>query len=199
MGRGVGPSFGLSVFVCENVFKTTTSPALPLSGRPSPDRNLFIKRTLPPVCESVHTVRVSLSWAGALQSASAHFLWPSLLPSPSSIKQRLRSGWASPMELLSYFKQPVAATRTAVRAADYLHVALGLLEGKLRPLLSGPFNVTGTAAPTIPTPAPLGTPPSDPTTSQGSPQVLLRGGPPDFESPLHFLRLPPSPRLLSLG
>lgn len=64
-----------------------------------------------------------------------------------SIKQRLRSGSASPMELLSYFKQPVAATRTAVRAADYLHVALNLLEGKLRPLLSGPFNVTDVLTP----------------------------------------------------
>nr|XP_003467059.2 myeloperoxidase [Cavia porcellus] len=59
-----------------------------------------------------------------------------------SIKQRLRSGSASPMELLSYFKQPVAATRTAVRAADYLHVALDLLKMKLRPLRPGPFNVT---------------------------------------------------------
>lgn len=70
------------------------------------------------------------------------------------------------MELLSYFKQPVAATRTAVRAADYLHVALNLLEGKLRPLLSGPFNVTGTVAPA---------PPRDPTTSQGPyPQTSSR-------------------------
>lgn len=67
-------------------------------------------------------------------------------PSPYSIKQRLRSGLASPMELLSYFKQPVAATRTAVRAADYLHVALGLLEVKLRGLSRRPFNVTGTWA-----------------------------------------------------
>ncbi|XP_036196424.1 myeloperoxidase [Myotis myotis] len=64
-----------------------------------------------------------------------------------SIKQRLRSGLASPMELLSYFKQPVAATRTAVRAADYLHVALSLLEGKLRPLWSRPFNVTDVLTP----------------------------------------------------
>ena len=52
------------------------------------------------------------------------------------------------MALLSYFKQPVAATRTAVRAADYLHVALSLLEGKLRPLRPGPLNITGTVAPT---------------------------------------------------
>uniref|UniRef100_A0A452VDV9 Myeloperoxidase n=1 Tax=Ursus maritimus TaxID=29073 RepID=A0A452VDV9_URSMA len=64
-----------------------------------------------------------------------------------SIKQRLHSGLASPMELLSYFKQPVAATRTAVRAADYLHVALSLLEGKLRPLWPGPFNVTDVLTP----------------------------------------------------
>lgn len=70
------------------------------------------------------------------------------------------------MELLSYFKQPVAATRTAVRAADYLHVALGLLEGKLQPLLPGRFNVTGNIAPTTPAPAPLAPFPSDPTTSQ---------------------------------
>uniref|UniRef100_A0A8C9K6H6 Myeloperoxidase n=1 Tax=Panthera tigris altaica TaxID=74533 RepID=A0A8C9K6H6_PANTA len=65
-----------------------------------------------------------------------------------SIKQQLRSGLASPMDLLSYFKQPVAATRTAVRAADYLHVALSLLERKLRPLRPGPLNITGTVAPT---------------------------------------------------
>ncbi|XP_057572049.1 eosinophil peroxidase [Hippopotamus amphibius kiboko] len=58
-----------------------------------------------------------------------------------SIKQRLRSGLASPMDLLSYFKQPVAATRTVVQAADYMHVALGLLENLL---LQGfrSFNVT---------------------------------------------------------
>ncbi|KAI4532969.1 hypothetical protein MG293_015988 [Ovis ammon polii] len=64
-----------------------------------------------------------------------------------SVKQRLRSGSASPMELLSYFKQPVAATRTAVRAADYLHVALSLLERKLRALWPGRFNVTDVLTP----------------------------------------------------
>ncbi|XP_016066179.1 PREDICTED: eosinophil peroxidase [Miniopterus natalensis] len=57
-----------------------------------------------------------------------------------SIKQRLRSGSASPADLLFYFKQPVAATRTVVQAADYMHVALGLLEEKLQ--LQESFNVT---------------------------------------------------------
>jgi hypothetical protein len=56
------------------------------------------------------------------------------------------------MELLSYFKQPVAATRTAVRAADYLHVALDLLKTKLQILWPRPFNVTGTVAPSTPGP-----------------------------------------------
>ncbi|XP_069337244.1 eosinophil peroxidase [Eulemur rufifrons] len=59
-----------------------------------------------------------------------------------SIKQRLRSGLASPMDLLSYFKQPAATTRTVIRAADYMHVALGLLEKKLQHQWSRPFNVT---------------------------------------------------------
>lgn len=72
-----------------------------------------------------------------------------MLPS-CSIKERLRSGLASPMDLLSYFKQPLAATRTAVRAADYMHVALELLEGKLQPQGSSSFNVTGTGLPPEP-------------------------------------------------
>ncbi|XP_036925668.1 eosinophil peroxidase [Sturnira hondurensis] len=59
-----------------------------------------------------------------------------------SIKQRLRSGSASPMDLLFYFKQPVAATRTIVQAADYMHVALGLLEEKLQVQGSSSFNIT---------------------------------------------------------
>lgn len=59
------------------------------------------------------------------------------------------------MELLSYFKQPVAATRTAVRAADYLHVALDLLGRKLRSLWRRSFNVTGTVV--HPTPGPCST------------------------------------------
>ncbi|KAM9597523.1 eosinophil peroxidase [Trichechus inunguis] len=59
-----------------------------------------------------------------------------------SIKQRLRSGSASPTDLLFYFKQPAAATRTVVQAADYMHVALGLLEEKFQFQGSRPFNVT---------------------------------------------------------
>ncbi|KAF7479325.1 Hypothetical predicted protein [Marmota monax] len=81
----------------------------------------------------------------------AVWAWEALPPHfPGSIKQRLRSGSASPMDLLSYFKQPIAATRTVVRAADYMHVALGLLEEKLQPWTSRPFNVTGTMLPIEP-------------------------------------------------
>nr|XP_004670023.2 eosinophil peroxidase [Jaculus jaculus] len=59
-----------------------------------------------------------------------------------SMKQRLRSGSASPTDLLAYFKQPTATTRSVVQAADYMHVALGLLEEKLQYQGHTPFNVT---------------------------------------------------------
>lgn len=90
-----------------------------------------------------------LCWAEALLVACT----PTPLQPPlpvslcDSIKQRLRSGSASPMDLLAYFKQPVAATRRVVQAADYMHVALGLLEEKLQPPGSRPFNVTGKGFP----------------------------------------------------
>lgn len=54
------------------------------------------------------------------------------------------------MDLLFYFKQPVQGTRTIVQAADYMHVALGLLEEKLRLQGSTSFNVTGTVLPNEP-------------------------------------------------
>ena len=61
-----------------------------------------------------------------------------LPPLLGSIKQHLRSGPASPTDLLSFFKQPVVATRIVV------HVALGLLEEKLQLQASRSFSVTGT-------------------------------------------------------
>lgn len=66
------------------------------------------------------------------------------------MKQRLLSGSARPADLLFYFKQPIAATRTITQAADYMHVALGLLEEKLQRQGSSSFNVTGTMLPTEP-------------------------------------------------
>lgn len=60
------------------------------------------------------------------------------------------------MDLLAYFKQPVAATRRVVQAADYMHVALGLLEERLQPQGSRPFNATGTLF--SPPPAPKACP-----------------------------------------
>ncbi|KAM8817284.1 eosinophil peroxidase [Rhynchonycteris naso] len=59
-----------------------------------------------------------------------------------SMKQRLRSDSASPADFLFYFKQPTAATRTAVQAADYMHMALKLLEEKLQVPAFSSFNVT---------------------------------------------------------
>ncbi|XP_068923478.1 myeloperoxidase-like [Petaurus breviceps papuanus] len=58
------------------------------------------------------------------------------------IKQKMRSGTASARDLMSFIKQPVAGTRTAARAADYLHIALNLLDRKFRSWRRGPFNIT---------------------------------------------------------
>lgn len=151
-------------------------------------QTMFTKTNLLPSSGSFEPT--ALGW-GPAECLPVLSLGSPLLPS-SSIKQRLHSGLASPMELLSYFKQPVAATRTAVRAADYLHVALSLLERKLRALWPGRFNVTGTVPATIPAPhsTPVGLPippsggyPSIPllcpqTTSpkQGSPAVGRKQG-----------------------
>ncbi|XP_044529232.1 eosinophil peroxidase [Gracilinanus agilis] len=64
-----------------------------------------------------------------------------------SIKQRLQSGTVSPMDLLAYFKRPAAGTRMAVQAADYMRVALSLLEGKLELQHPRPFNLTDVLTP----------------------------------------------------
>uniref|UniRef100_A0A8C9J924 Eosinophil peroxidase n=1 Tax=Panthera tigris altaica TaxID=74533 RepID=A0A8C9J924_PANTA len=77
-------------------------------------------------------------------------LWGCLTEVPLLVNATIRlrrwawEGLASPMDVLFYFKQPLAATRTVVRAADCMHVTLGLLEEQLQLQGSSSFNVTGT-------------------------------------------------------
>ncbi|KFP76593.1 Myeloperoxidase, partial [Apaloderma vittatum] len=63
------------------------------------------------------------------------------------IKERLQAGAVTPTELLGYFKQPVAGTRAAARAADYMGTTLTLLKEKLRGTVRGDFNVTDLLTP----------------------------------------------------
>ncbi|NXG45751.1 PERM Myeloperoxidase, partial [Psilopogon haemacephalus] len=63
------------------------------------------------------------------------------------MKQLLQSHIWNPAELLGYFKQPVAGTRAAVRAADYMETTLSLLKEKLRWAVEGDFNVTDLLTP----------------------------------------------------
>ncbi|NXO01321.1 PERM Myeloperoxidase, partial [Rhinopomastus cyanomelas] len=63
------------------------------------------------------------------------------------MKEHLQNGVSTPVELLSYFKQPVAGTRAAVRAADYMETTLSLLKEKLRWAVRGDFNVTDLLTP----------------------------------------------------
>ncbi|KFV59874.1 Myeloperoxidase, partial [Tyto alba] len=65
----------------------------------------------------------------------------------SRIKERLQNDALAPVELLGYFKQPVAGTRAAVRAADYMETTLTLLKEKLQRAVRGDFNVTDLLTP----------------------------------------------------
>lgn len=117
---------------------------------PAPEHhggNAMLVKSLPSIHPSVYTV-LTVHWLGWASAGWVCFLCPALPPPLlGSIKQRLHSGSASPMDLLFYFKQPVEATRRIVQAADYMDVALGLLEEKLQLQGSTSFNVTGTVLP----------------------------------------------------
>ncbi|OXB56108.1 hypothetical protein ASZ78_007962, partial [Callipepla squamata] len=63
------------------------------------------------------------------------------------IKKNLENDALNPIELLRYFKQPVAGTRAAIRAADYMGTTLTLLKEKLRRVVKGDFNVTDMLTP----------------------------------------------------
>ncbi|XP_043910076.1 myeloperoxidase [Protopterus annectens] len=57
-------------------------------------------------------------------------------------KQRLNNGTVIPSDLLSYFKQPVAETRTAIRAADYMFTTLDLIHSKVHHRYKRSINAT---------------------------------------------------------
>ncbi|XP_053941237.1 myeloperoxidase isoform X3 [Cuculus canorus] len=63
------------------------------------------------------------------------------------IKEHLQNNALTPVELLGYFKQPVAGTRAASRAADYMETTLSLLKEKLHRAVRGDFNVTDLLTP----------------------------------------------------
>ncbi|KAE8622702.1 hypothetical protein XENTR_v10005340 [Xenopus tropicalis] len=58
------------------------------------------------------------------------------------LKERLRKRTVSASDLMAYFKQPVAGSRNAIRAADYMGTTLQLLSKKLQPFHHRPFNIT---------------------------------------------------------
>ncbi|XP_045443283.1 eosinophil peroxidase [Pipistrellus kuhlii] len=106
---------------------------------------LVLTLVLAPPCEAIAPASPRAVETSVLQSciAEAKFLVDAAYnQTQRSIKQRFQSGSARPTDLLFYFKQPVAGTRTVTQAADYMHVALGLLEEKLQRQESSPFNVT---------------------------------------------------------
>ncbi|KAM4048664.1 eosinophil peroxidase-like [Anomaloglossus baeobatrachus] len=58
------------------------------------------------------------------------------------LKERLRKRTMTPSDVMSYFKQPVATSRTHIRAADYMETTLELLNEKVQSIYSRPFNIS---------------------------------------------------------
>ncbi|KAM4795680.1 eosinophil peroxidase-like [Rhinophrynus dorsalis] len=58
------------------------------------------------------------------------------------LKQRLKSKTASASDVMAFFKQPVAVSRTHIRAADYMGTTFQVLTEKLQIIYSRPFNIT---------------------------------------------------------
>ncbi|XP_025033204.1 myeloperoxidase-like [Python bivittatus] len=59
------------------------------------------------------------------------------------IKESLNGAHLSPSDFLKYLKAPVAGTRTAIRAANYVEAALNILKKKMQNKCPRPFNITG--------------------------------------------------------
>lgn len=137
---------GLSVFGCENIFKTMPPTCL---WTPRSKPLVFTKTNLLP---GLWVLQAHSSGAGALLMSPP----PSSGLTPPSLNQRQAA--ASQQRLSQPHGTPVllqAASGHQDRCegeADYLHVALSLLERKLRALWPGRFNVTGTVPATVPVP-----------------------------------------------
>ncbi|XP_075450672.1 myeloperoxidase [Ascaphus truei] len=58
------------------------------------------------------------------------------------LKERLKKKDVSPVDVMSFFKQPVASSRTYIRAADYMGTTLQLLTEKVQRSYRRPINVT---------------------------------------------------------
>uniref|UniRef100_A0A8C5R0H6 Myeloperoxidase n=1 Tax=Leptobrachium leishanense TaxID=445787 RepID=A0A8C5R0H6_9ANUR len=58
------------------------------------------------------------------------------------LKERLKTGNVRPHEVMAYFKQPVAISRTHVRSADYMQTTLQLLAEKMQGIYRRPFNIS---------------------------------------------------------
>ncbi|XP_030392889.1 myeloperoxidase-like [Gopherus evgoodei] len=57
-------------------------------------------------------------------------------------KEAIQEKDVSPSDFLKHLKDPVAGTRSAIRAADYMETTLSLLKKKLRWIMKGKFNIT---------------------------------------------------------
>ncbi|XP_069470953.1 myeloperoxidase-like [Ambystoma mexicanum] len=59
-----------------------------------------------------------------------------------SLKNKLNQEMLSPADVMAFFKQPVAGSRTAIRAADYMETTFQVLKEKVKHSYERPFNIT---------------------------------------------------------
>ncbi|XP_075052892.1 myeloperoxidase-like [Mixophyes fleayi] len=60
----------------------------------------------------------------------------------NSLKARLKRDVVRPNDLMAFFKQPVAASRNAIRAADYMELTLQLITEKVKQINPSSFNIS---------------------------------------------------------
>ncbi|XP_029468653.1 myeloperoxidase-like [Rhinatrema bivittatum] len=64
-----------------------------------------------------------------------------------SLKAKLKQDTVSPSDMMSFFKQPVAKSRSIIRMADYMETTLQVLKEKVQHIYKRPFNVTDLLTP----------------------------------------------------
>ncbi|XP_027726335.1 eosinophil peroxidase [Vombatus ursinus] len=116
---------------------------LPLMG-------LLVMLTLPQATEGTTSTvagKVETSVVMSCMEKAKQLVDRAYKQTQESIRQRLQNGTASPMDFLAYFKRPAAGAKMVIKAADYMHVALNLLEEKIQSQHPGPFNFTDVLTP----------------------------------------------------
>ncbi|XP_069470956.1 myeloperoxidase-like isoform X1 [Ambystoma mexicanum] len=71
-----------------------------------------------------------------------HLVDAAYLRTRQNLKNKLKQEVLSPSDIMAFFKQPVAGSRTAIRAADYMETTFQVLKEKVKHSYEGSYNIT---------------------------------------------------------